>query len=196
MEPAWKVARPRWFPEELDWVVGCTFRGMPDSPQAVQRVISCNMAFHRALYQEIGGFHHAIGRVGRIPVAGEETEFCIRAKQRWPHKYWLYNVNARVHHTVPAHRSSLAYFRSRCYAEGLSKALIARQVGSHDGLEVERSYVTRTLSRAIARNLVEAAVRRDPAPLARAASVIAGLAIVTAGYLVGTVLRWAGWYQP
>ncbi len=28
--PLWATgARPRWFPEEFDWTVGCTYRGMP-----------------------------------------------------------------------------------------------------------------------------------------------------------------------
>ena len=27
--PLWQTQRPGWFPTEFDWVVGCTYRGMP-----------------------------------------------------------------------------------------------------------------------------------------------------------------------
>src|SRR5215469_1976290 len=33
VEPLWEQGRPRWFPPELDWVVGCSYRGMPTRPR-------------------------------------------------------------------------------------------------------------------------------------------------------------------
>lgn len=29
--PNWESPRPSWFPVEFDWVVGCTYRGMPET---------------------------------------------------------------------------------------------------------------------------------------------------------------------
>ncbi|MCB1336750.1 MAG: glycosyltransferase family 2 protein, partial [Maritimibacter sp.] len=46
--PIWPGgARPGWFPEEFDWVVGCTHRGSPEDLAEVRNLIGCNMSFRR-----------------------------------------------------------------------------------------------------------------------------------------------------
>src|SRR3954470_3940832 len=45
VEPAWEVRRPSWFPAEFDWVVGCTYTGMPSARSPVRNVIGANMSF-------------------------------------------------------------------------------------------------------------------------------------------------------
>jgi glycosyltransferase involved in cell wall biosynthesis len=187
IEPMWLDGRPNWFPEEFNWVVGCTYRGMPWTTAPVRNLIGCNMSFRRRVFEAISGFRSGIGRVGIRPVGCEETEFCIRAGQRWPQGVLLYEPRARVHHRVPTSRARWSYFRSRCYAEGLSKALVSRFVGARDGLASERTYTWRTLPHGVIRGLIDTLLRRDPAGLARAAAIIAGLAVTTAGYLAGTV---------
>jgi glycosyltransferase involved in cell wall biosynthesis len=185
VEPDWLSGRPSWFPEEFDWVVGCAFRGMPERREPVQRIIGANMSIRREVFAAIGGFHSGLGRVGKRPVAGEETEFCIRAIQRWPRRYFLYEPKAKVDHRVPASRGCWEYFRSRCYAEGLSKALVSRLVGTGEGLASERSYAFRTLPRGALKGIGDGLFRRDPVGLARAGAIIAGLAVTTSGYLAG-----------
>lgn len=185
VEPVWLDGRPAWFPEEFDWVVGCTFRGMPARPSSVRALIGCNMSFRREVFDALGGFRRGIGRVGARPIAGEETEFCIRANQRFPHSVWLYQPQASVYHAVPATRASLRYFRARCYAEGLSKVLIARSVGSADGLAAERTYTLRTLPAGAARGVFELLSHGDVFGLARSGAIVAGLSITAAGYARG-----------
>lgn len=189
VEPAWVDGRPAWFPEEFDWVVGCTFRGMPRKRTRVSKLIGCNMSFRRQVFTVVGGFRSDMGRIGGIPLAGEETEFCIRASQRWPQCCWVYEPRARVRHTVPAQRASIHYFRSRCFGEGLSKARIARLAGHGDGLAAERAYLRRTLPLGIATELGDAVSHRELSSLARAAAIVAGLTITGAGYLSGAVAR-------
>ncbi len=185
--PFWLRSRPDWFPEEFNWVVGCTYRGMPSAAASVRNLIGCNMSFRREVFRAIGGFRHGIGRVGRRPCGCEETELCIRLRQRWPGATLRYNPQARVLHQVPAGRATWSYFQARCYLEGGSKALVARLVGAADGSATERAYVLRALPRGIACGLADAAVRRDISGLLRAAAIGAGLAITTAGYLRGIV---------
>lgn len=190
VEPVWQAGRPRWFPPEFDWVVGCTYLGMPETTARVRNLIGCNMSFRRETFQRIGGFTSGIGRVGTLPVGCEETEFCIRANQRLPQRALLYEPRARVYHQVPPSRARWSYFRSRCYAEGLSKALVSQHVGATDALASERAYTLHVLPRGVARGLTDALVRRDPMGLARAGAIIAGLLFTTIGYLVGIVLRY------
>jgi glycosyltransferase involved in cell wall biosynthesis len=186
IRPLWETGRPRWWPEEFDWVVGCTYRGMPEHRAVVRNVIGCNMSFRRDLLERIGGFSHGIGRIGTRPLGAEETELSIRLRQRWPDRSIVYEPSAAVDHRVPAGRATFRYFRSRCYAEGLSKAAVSKLVGSTDALATERSYAVQTLGRALFAAL-GMAIRGDRAALERAVAIIAGLAITTAGYVVGTV---------
>lgn len=186
IEPLWTGGRPGWFPEEFDWVVGCSYRGMPTETAPVRNVIGANMSFRREVFEVVGGFRSGIGRLGARPLGCEETEFCIRARQRWPRRVLLYEPRARVRHRVPAGRARWGYFRSRCYAEGLSKALVSRLVGAEDGLASERTYTSRTLPRGVARGIADTLLRRDPRGLARAGAIVAGLGLTTAGYLAGT----------
>src|SRR6266568_2143656 len=71
-------------------------------------------------------FYWVVG--GSYPMGVEETELCIRAAQHWPDKAFLCDPYARIHHRIPPHRASWRYFRVRCYAEGLSKAMMCRYV--------------------------------------------------------------------
>ncbi len=185
--PHWLGGRPAWFPEEFDWVVGCTYRGMPQQTAAVRNLIGCNMSFCRATLGTGAAFRPGIGRIGTRPVGCEETELCIRLRQRDPGSLFLYEPRARVYHRVPIARARLRYFLSRCYAEGLSKATVSRLVGARDGLASERFYVLRMLPRGVARYLCDAFLRRDPAGIARAAAIALGLATTAMGYLAGTV---------
>ncbi len=187
IEPVWLNGRPRWFPPEFDWVVGCTFLGMSETPTRVRNLIGCNMSFRREVFQQFGGFTSGIGRVGTQPVGCEETEFCIRARQRSPQGELLYDPRARVYHRVPPNRAAWNYFRARCYAEGLSKALISRLVGAQAGLASERAHTFRVLPRGVVRGLADACLRRDVMGLARASAIIAGLALTTAGFLIGAI---------
>ncbi len=183
--PVWFNGRPAWFPEEFDWVVGCTFRGMPIEAMPVRSIIGCNMSFRREIVAAIGGFRSGMGRIGAVPLAGEETEFCIRAGQHWPGSCWIYEPLARVYHTVPPARKRSGYFLVRCYAEGLSKAVIAQSVGAGDGLAMARSYTFKALPLGVVRCFVDAVARRDPMGILRAAVICVGFTTTTTGYLRG-----------
>ncbi|MEW9534336.1 glycosyltransferase family 2 protein [Microbispora sp. NPDC049125] len=189
--PLWAVgSRPRWFPEEFDWTVGCTYRGMPVERAPIRNVMGGNAAFRREIVGEVGGFSTQIGRnvQGRKsrPLGCEETEFCIRLTQRRPGSVMLFEPGAAIGHKVPASRARFAYFRSRCYAEGLSKALVTQSVGTVDGLSSERDYTFRTLPLGVLRGLGDA-LRGDLAGLGRAGAIVTGLAWTTCGYIVGTI---------
>jgi GT2 family glycosyltransferase len=187
IEPVWPGDRPALLAPEFDWVVGCTYRGMPTRRAAVRNVIGANMSFRRSVLAELGAFRDGLGRVGRHPLGCEETELCIRARQAWPSARIVFEPSARVHHHVSADRVTWRYFRSRCYAEGLSKVAVSRYTGARDGLSSERAHALNALPRAVARELAAAARHRDARSLARAATIVAGLAITVAGYGVGTL---------
>ena len=183
--PSWDTRRPWWFPAEFYWVVGCSYIGLPTSPAPIRNLFGGNASFRREVFDIVGGFRSGIGRsASKRPLGCEETELCIRLRQRLPDAVLLFDNRAVIWHRIPAARTRFAYFVSRCYAEGLSKAMVTRSVGMRDGLSAERSYSFRTLPAGVARGAA-AAVRSGPAELGRSAAIIAGLGAAGAGYCTG-----------
>jgi glycosyltransferase involved in cell wall biosynthesis len=175
--PMWPGVRPRWFPDEFDWVVGCTYRGLPTGRAPVRNLIGCNMSFRRELLEELGGF--------RLGYGCDETELCIRLRQRHPDLTVLYLPQARVHHVVPESRARVAYFLTRCFFEGESKAVVSQIVGRTDGLASELSYTKKVLPAGIVRGVADLARHGDVYGVARAAAIVGGLTTTGAGYAVG-----------
>ena len=182
--PRWETGRPRWFPEEFDWVVGCTFVGR--EPGRVRNLLGGNASFRREVFDVVGGFPTGIGRtaLNSRPLGGEETEFCIRVTQRITGAVFIYEPRSVIHHWAPIARERFSYFRSRCYAEGLSKALVTESVGTHDGLSAEREYTRVTLRRGIVR-CVRQGLRGNASGWQRAGAIVTGLAAASWGYAVG-----------
>lgn len=186
--PRWQGGRPSWFPQEFDWVVGCTYRGLPTTATTVRNFIGCNMSFRRNALVDVGGFRNGIGRAGALLVGGEETELCIRITQRWPNVVLRYQPQAIVHHWVPCSRATWSYFVRRCYAEGLSKAQVVELVGLHDGLVSEWDYMLRTLPVGVMRNLAQVLRQCNGSGLQRVGAMAVGLAVTAVGYLHGKSL--------
>ncbi|MFE7208462.1 glycosyltransferase family 2 protein [Streptomyces sp. NPDC057611] len=186
--PVWASGRrPAWFPEEFDWVVGCTYRGLPPGRVRVRNVLGGNASFRRTAFDAAGGFATGIGRDGdKRPLGCEETELCIRLTRSRPDAVLLIDDRAVIHHRVPEAREHFRYFRTRVYAEGLSKALVARSVGAQKGLESERRYTTRVLPAGVARGLRDALLAR-PGGAGRAGAIVAGVLTAAGGYAVGSV---------
>lgn len=184
--PLWPADRPRWFPPEFDWVVGCSYVGLPSDTAPVRNPIGAGMSFRRAVFDRVGGFTEGLGRVGTTPLGCEETEFSIRLKATIPNTVVLYEPRARVRHRVGADRTSLRYFVERCHAEGLSKAAVADQTGRDAALAAEREYLRHTMPRALARDA------RRPGTWPRAGAMLLGAGTTAVGYARGRLRTTTG----
>ena len=184
VEPAWEHGRPAWFPPELDWVVGCSYLGMRSDLGPVRNFIGANMSFRREILAEMGGFSIELGRVDSNPFGCEETELCLRVSQRYPDAILLYEPAAAVNHRVRRQRARWRYLRSRCYAEGRSKATVASLAGAESALASERSYVRSTIPRGVCRSLWKA-VRGRPSGLLSAFALVMAVLTTGFGYFVG-----------
>lgn len=190
IEPVWLAGHPSWFPDEFNWVVGCTYRGITKHTAPVRNLIGCNMSFRREAFEVVGGFRTGVGQIGDSMLRCDDTEFCIRLAQQSPEGMFIYEPQACVYHRVPSSRTQWSYYRTRCYTEGLAKALIARLVGAQDGLSSERAYTLRTLPVGVIRGIGDVVLRYDIAGLLRAYAIVAGFALTVAGYARGLIAQW------
>jgi glycosyltransferase involved in cell wall biosynthesis len=182
VEPIWESGRPRWMPEEFDWVVGCSYLGLPRTEAEVRNPIGCNMSFGRKAALDAGGFRTEVGRVGTIPAGCEETDLAIRLRRLLPGSSIVFIPRSRVRHHVPAKRTRWAYFWSRCYQEGRSKAILSGLEGAPSALASERSHALRVLPAGVLRGLSQAA-RGDLGGAQRAAAIVIGLYVTAFGYV-------------
>ena len=195
--PGWPQERPRWFPEEFDWVVGCSYRGLPTSPSVVRNLIGTNMSVRRDLMIGVGGFREGFGNVAggaegeptvpRLSTA-EETEFCIRVQQEHPEVRWLYTPSAVVTHRIPPYRTTFRYFVSRCWIEGSGKAQLSALTGRTAALSSERAYAVE-LPKSVFREASAAIRQRDIARIGRAAAILVGLSVTGVGFVAGQFRR-------
>lgn len=187
--PMWAGPSPRWFPPEFLWVVGCSYRGLPEKAAPIRNPFGGAMVVRRVAALEAGGFSTSLGRVGDKPTGCEETEFCIRLR-RQAGGWFLFEPDATIFHAVPVDRGRWSYFVRRCYYEGRSKAIVAQRAGAESALASERSYVARTLPSGVLRGARRAA-SGDLAGLAESCAIVAGLLATCVGYGHGVARRYA-----
>jgi GT2 family glycosyltransferase len=186
LQPKWMGKQPRWFPEEFNWVVGCTYRGMPSAVAPVRNFIGANMAFRRYVFESVQ-FYTGIGHVGGRPLGGSDPDICIRVARQFPGRKLLYLPSALVRHRAHPERARFGYFRSRCYSEGWSKAILRGLFGA-DALSSERTYTIRTLPAGVLRGLGQA-LRGDIGGAQRSAAIVAGFGFTVAGFIAGSIGR-------
>jgi GT2 family glycosyltransferase len=143
VEPMWERDRPMWFPEELDWMVGCSYKGLPKCKTYVRNPIGCNMSFREDVFDRVGYFRVNIGRIATNLISGEDTEFSIRILQNLTDSRIVYDPSAIVYHRVPRTRVSLKYLMKRAFYGGFSVAVIVNSIKSNpiNVLSVEDRYL-------------------------------------------------------
>ena len=182
--PGWETKRPSWFPEEFDWAIGASYRGMPTVQSAVRNVWSENMAVRTAVFNAVGGFRSDFGKVGNRS-SPEDTDLCIRMAASAPGATWVYAPEAVAQHHVPVSRTSFSYFLRRTYLEGRGKVEMARLLGRQEKLQSERDYMRRTLPSGIAAGLWSTARHGNISGVLKAGAITAGIIASGVGEAVG-----------
>jgi glucosyl-dolichyl phosphate glucuronosyltransferase len=190
--PDWSAAGPPgWLPEEFLWVVGCSYRGLPEARAEVRNPIGASMSFRRSAFDRAGYFDSSVGRNAKVsrPAGCEETEFSIRLRQAWPDGRIMYEPRAVVHHHVDGSRRTWRYFLARCYAEGFSKAQVARLAGMSSALSSERAYLIHAVQQAVFRELSGLGRVGRADALGRLAALLLGVSWTGAGFARASVSR-------
>lgn len=182
----WEVKQPKWFPEELNWIVGCSYKGLPTRRSAIRNPIGCNMSFRKKVFEKIGYFRLDIGRFGRKLLSKEETELSIRVLKGIPNSKIIYEPQAIVYHKVSRNRASLKYIWTRSFYEGVSNDMISLESKSVRVTSAEASYLKYLIRVAIPSRLVRIYSFEAAAQLLILALSISA---VSAGYLSSRLKR-------
>lgn len=169
----WQSGRPSWFPEEFDWVVGASYRGMPTVRSEIRNVWSENMAVRADVFRGVGGFRPDFGKVGQRN-SPEDTDLCIRMAASVVGGVWIYAPEAVAEHHVPSSRASFSFFLRRNYNEGRGKVEMARLLGRREKLQDERDYLLRALPAGIFAGLWTAVRYGNLSGLLKAGAIITG----------------------
>jgi GT2 family glycosyltransferase len=183
-KPIWEDGRPRWFPEELDWIVGCSHKGLPLGKSSVRNPIGCNMSFKREIFGRVGYFESRFGaQPERLLMRSEEAELSSRILEVYQGSKIIFDPSAIVYHKVPVSRESISYVVRRAFYEGLSKRILERSA-QHVALSTERDYLNYVLKLGLFSRL-----KNKPRPESLAQNVVLLLAIslVGIGYVLGNV---------
>jgi glycosyltransferase involved in cell wall biosynthesis len=181
--PDWATDR-RWLPDELLWLVGCTYSGHREGPGPIRNPIGCNMAFRRTQLLAAGGFATEFGKRGSALVICDETELGLRLERSYGPDHILYAPDARVHHHVPAARIGWRPLVLRCASEGLSKGRLHR-IYPGAALSAERPYVRRVLVRATRARLADGVLKRDRRSLFGGIAIVVSLIVTAMAFAVG-----------
>jgi len=183
--PLWlNGRRPSWFPEELDWIVGCTYKGLPLNGNEIRNVPGGNTAFRKGVFEKVGFFRSETGRIGTTAGCGEEADLCLRITHAMPEALIAYQEKAIIHHKVAPHRTTWRYLWKRSYNEGFYKSLVKRlsSDSSQTALSTEDSYLRYLLFKSIPERLAQF-YRGESLP--QTAAIIVCIAATGVGYLVG-----------
>lgn len=171
--PVFEMRRPRWFPDEFDWVFGCAYSGLPSSRARLAHLIGANMSVRTSALREIGGFHSD---------NHDDMDMCHRLA--FARHTVLYEPLAVVNHFVPASRTTWSYFWRRCYFVNVGKVEAFANMRGAANLGAELAFVGGIMVGAVPKALSQA-VRGDwYAPL-RMGAMFAGILLAGIGHLSG-----------
>lgn len=185
--PLWlNGGRPTWFPEELDWIVGCSYKGLPVKGNEIRNVPGCNMAFSREAFTKAGLWENSIGSIGQSLKGGEEAELCIRIAERNPGSSIVLSPDAIIKHKVPAHRASLNWIWKNSFDQGRCKARLNMLIRDtqRTAFSTENSYLRYLLLNSIPVRLSRFYKRGS---LTQIGAILVCITATAMGYVVGIV---------
>ena len=180
--PEWPAGgAPGWFPPEFNWVVGGSWRGLPDVDAEIRNPIGAAMAVRRTALETVGGFDTNMGHRQGRPLGNDETDLALRISEAIPTAKIVQRPASVVHHKVTAERMEFRYFTRRCWLEGRSKGQTTDRHGN-SALGVELAYVAKYLSTGILGSLVTLRI-------GRAFAIITGFLLTTTGWATERLSR-------
>lgn len=111
--------QPSWMSDNVRPALG--HQELSDGISLVRHVNGGNMIWVRQILLELGGFNLSLGRVGKIKLAGEESEVQEKARERG--LLIRYLPDALAYHWVPKERQTRKHILHLCFMVGKSSSI-------------------------------------------------------------------------
>jgi GT2 family glycosyltransferase len=181
--PRWE-SNGSWLPKELYWMISCSYATAATTYE-VERSFGTNMAFRRAVLDQIGLFDERLGLQGKKWIGGEDTELAWRVKQAG--FKILCNPDVKVVHAIPAKRLEFNALLKRAFAGGVSEGHMIRVTRHRVSPHTRREYLSTLLFEFFPRRMSEAIVHRSRIALTQALLVGSILVFWGVGFCFGYV---------
>lgn len=185
-KPVWPTIPPAWLPREFNWVVGCCYQGLPTKLSTVRHLSAG--CYRRDVLVSVGGYRHTVTTSDNVyDQVGADTDLCLRIKQRWPQGDFLFDPHLQVSLAISQRCCTWSYFLARCLAEGRARTLLVRRLGANTALAGIVSYFCHLLALDFPCHLVRGLRVRNE--LLQAVALLAGIAAVVWGFVLGIITR-------
>ena len=175
--PYYETRRPRWFPQNFDWVFGCTYSGLPEKAAPVRHLVGSNMSVRRDAFAGVGGFYGD---------DFDDLNLCLRVLERYGSNSVYFTPYSVVHHYVTAERVSWRYFRRRCYFVNREKVRVFRKIGPAANLVAERQFAYRTVRHEVPR-AIRAGLDGETSQFLAAGAMLIGITLAGLGNFEGQI---------
>ncbi|MCS3824353.1 glycosyltransferase involved in cell wall biosynthesis [Salinibacter ruber] len=133
------VDKPDWFRPRLSPILAGYDRGEEVKEVGLPGPVGANMAFHRRVYEEIGGFHTAIQDEDNPLYRGNEVEYLQRAADAGFNGY--YAPDALVYHWVSPDRVTPGFFKQAGRGYGHSRVNMKDHFGPFTAARSSAGYL-------------------------------------------------------
>jgi glycosyltransferase involved in cell wall biosynthesis len=118
--PWWEAEPPAWFSSQFDGMFALLDYGNESFVITDRRhqPFGVNMAMHRDVFQEVGGFTNDVGMLENTGGGCEDLEVFYRVLARGMRV--VYTPHAVIHHFIPRTRCTKAFYRSRAWLGSLN----------------------------------------------------------------------------
>ena len=171
--PIWHAPRPGWLHDELIGFIGA----FDPSPKPCwlddhHDLYGCNVVYKKEALLRVGGFSTELGRKGNLLLSNEDVLLHRQLKRLGYCSY--YDPCISIRHHVFATQMTKSWFRKRAYWQGVSDALLERQLETWTFLKMTAKGLLRIGSLAKVPREMLALVDRgdDPVAFLRACRVI------------------------
>lgn len=123
--PKFEIEVPHWITEDVYKSYGSTDSGPQDRLMHFpEHPYGLNMAFRRLVFDKVGVFNPALGRVKRCLISNEEFDIFYRLKEK--KLSVLYASKAIIYHRIPEERIEKKWLIERYYWQGISDVISDR----------------------------------------------------------------------
>jgi len=125
--PIWDAPRPSWLHDDiLSYLSVLDASSVPIRLSDDQTPFGANVIYRRGVLAKVGGFSNQLGRVGKRLLSNEEVLLQKRLMQFGYYTY--YDPNVSVRHHIHAERITKAWIRRRAYWQGVSDAILEKEL--------------------------------------------------------------------